>query len=165
MAFFLLRHSSCLSWGDQSSCLQNLFFFCKSLPRLLKPFLDIYKLFKHGRGWQRDNSSPKAWGFFVMCILTEAHFVAAPSQVEPTEGEKKYLFLKETIVHSELCLFCTLNDTWGPLIVCQLLWFQKDKEIQHSRELVGLMVIRHHANCKEQKSGKYCWKTGKAEMM
>lgn len=64
--------------------------------------------------------------FLVTCILTNAQFVAVPSQVEPTEGERIYLILKETINHSELSPFCTWNYIRGPLIVCQLLWFQKE---------------------------------------
>lgn len=98
-------------------------------------------------------------------FLWSAHFVAAPSQVEPTEGERIYLILKETKVHSELGSFCALNDTWGPLTFCQLLGFQKGKGIQHRRKVVGLMVIRHHADCQEQKSGKHDYKAGKAEMI
>lgn len=163
MAFFLFSFQDnfcCFSWGDQSSCLHTLLFFCKSLPRLLQPLLGTYNLFKHGRGWQRDRSSPKAL-FLVMCILTDTHFVAVPSQVEPWEREGIHLFLAEIVVHSELGPFCTLNDMWGPLIVCQLPWFQKDKRVQHSRNMVGLVVIRHHVNCKEQRVENTTGRLGK----
>lgn len=51
-----------------------------------------------------------------MCILTNAHFVAARNQAEPTDGERVYLFLKETVVQSELGSHCALNSMWGLLI-------------------------------------------------
>lgn len=54
--------------------------------------------------------------YFVMCILTNAHFVAARNPVEPTDGERIYLFLKETVVQSELGSHCALNSMWGLLI-------------------------------------------------
>lgn len=52
-----------------------------------------------GEGGRGTAALQKHGGVFVMCILTDAHFVAAPSQVEPTEGERIYLFLKEAIIY------------------------------------------------------------------
>ena len=80
-------------------------------------------------------------------------------------GNNVFLWRDYSRVQSELGCFCALNRMRGPLMVCQPLRFQKDKGVQHTRRVVRLMVIRHHANWKESTSGKYHWKTEKADMI
>lgn len=93
MAFFLLRNSCCFSWGDQSSCLQTLFFFWSPYPDFWSPFQGRTIHSSMGDGGRGTIALQKHF-FLVMCILKDAHFVAVPSQVEPWKREGIHLFFR-----------------------------------------------------------------------